>query len=87
MAKVDAEALRHYIQARDALKKGDEERAAELFERSVGSPEHNPLIRQNIRNLLDLDKAIGHLVLNLIGDHGPAKEDPHGPGPEAQPGN
>lgn len=60
------QALKDYIEAREALRGGNSQVAATLLESAVGSPFHNRVLRGNLEKVLDHRTLAGSALLELI---------------------
>ena len=58
--------LKRYLEARDALARGDPEAAAGAVEEAFGAQQGNTFIRQNLDQLLDHESLAGEAVLDLV---------------------
>ena len=62
----NAKPLKHYIQAREAQGQGQQDIAAHHLQTALGSPGDNPVLRDNLDVLLDLDHPAGEMVLDIL---------------------
>lgn len=59
-------ALTEYLEAREALRRGNQSLAATVLEFAVRSPHNNRVLRENLTTLLDHRTLAGSALLELI---------------------
>jgi hypothetical protein len=60
------EAIKKYIQAREAFDKGDKKAAADLLANSLGAPASNPVLENSLDQLLENDSRANDVVLKIL---------------------
>ena len=58
--------LKRYLEARDALARGDRGEAVAAVEEAFGSQPDNAYIARNVDQLVDDETPVGELVLELV---------------------
>lgn len=71
------EPLKRYLEARDAVARGDLEEAAAAAEEAFGSQPNNRYIRENVEKLLDHESAAGEVLLDLVRVEMQRRDDGH----------
>jgi hypothetical protein len=58
--------LKRYLEARDALARGDRDQAVEAVKDAFGSQPDNPYIERHVERLVDHETEAGEVLLDLV---------------------
>ena len=72
-----AKPLKRYLEARDALAKGDRTEAIAALKDAFGSQPDNPYIDRNVEQLVDHESAAGEVLLDLVRVEMNRRDDDH----------
>jgi hypothetical protein len=69
--------LKRYLQARDALARGDRDEAVEAVKDAFGSQPDNPYIERHVELLVDHESGAGEVLLDLVRVEMNRRDDDH----------